>query len=185
MQTRQLSSTSTLVVGIALSLGITLGLSACITPPELVDPSSSPSASASGAVDDPATDPSTNPDGAPDAPGSGGPNPDQPIDPNHPWPSDVPRPPGTVVSESSAPNPLGEGSIWNIVFSVSSVAETESYVTQLLSSGWAFLDDREYPQRGANGSISWSLSKGSTFAELASKNGAASPVIFEFSILGF
>lgn len=168
------------MVGIALGLGIALSVSGCIAPPELVDPSSSPSATSDG----PTTNPSTHPDGEPEAPGSGGPNPDQPIDPNHPWPSDLPRPPGTIVSESSAPNPLGEGSIWNIVFSVGSVSETEGYVTQLLSSGWAFLDDREYPQRGADGSISWALSKGSAIAELSSKNGAATPVVFEFSILG-
>lgn len=189
MRSRPLNSTSTLFVGIALSLGITLGLSACIAPPVSPEPSASASASAPAPSpepsDEPTTDPTADPGETPADPGTGGPNPDQPIDPDHPWPSDVPRPPGTIVSESSAPNPLGEGSIWNIVFSVNSISGAEAYVTQLRANGWAFLDDREYPARGNGGSVTWAMNNGAMFAELHSDNANATPVVVEFSILGF
>src|SRR5690606_14643063 len=130
----------------------------------------------------PSADPSPSATLPPGEPGTGGPNPDQPIDPDHPWPSDVPRPPGAIISESSAPNPIGEGSIWNVVFSVSSISAAEVYVGELPASGWSPLDDCDYPVRGECGSISWTQSKGAYLADLSSSNTNVLSVIVEVSI---
>lgn len=185
MRERHATTASRTCTAIALSLGLALGMTGCIAPPLSPEPSASSTPSSPEPSGTPSADPSPSATLPPGEPGTGGPNPDQPIDPDHPWPSDVPRPPGAIISESSAPNPIGEGSIWNVVFSVSSISDAENYVAQLRSSGWTHLDDRDYPVRGEGGSISWALSKGAYLAELSSSNTNASPVIVEFSILSF
>lgn len=176
----------------ALTAGLAILLVGCVTPPVATDPSASPlpSLQTPTPTPEPSVDPSGSEPPAPseypsDAPGQGGPNPDQPIDPDHPWPASVPRPPGMIVSESSAPSPIGEGSVWNIVFEVGSLAQVESYVASLHSAGWSYLDDRDYPIRGSDGSVAWAMGNNSMLGELSVANANTNPVRAEFAILGF
>lgn len=174
----------------ALGIALALALAGCVAPPVTPTPSADPTPSAPQPSSSPSDAPSESPSDAPsdyptEGPGEGGPNPDQLIDPNHPWPSDVPRPPGTVTYESSAPNPLGEGSVWNIMFEVDTLASIETYIGQLAASGWSELDDRQYPVRGSDGSLSWAMSKGTMLAELSVAATNTQPVKAEFAILSF
>src|SRR5690554_1379874 len=90
-----------LVSAAALGTSIALLLVGCVTPPVSIDPSASPAPSQHAPTPSAAPSESAPPepsDYPSELPGEGGPDPDQPIDPEHPWPADVPRPPGTVVS---------------------------------------------------------------------------------------
>lgn len=57
------------------------------------------------------------------------------VDPAWPWPDVLPRPDAPIASEFTSANPMGEGGIYSIEFTVASVDEVQAYADELGAAG--------------------------------------------------
>lgn len=156
-----------LVLGaVGLGIAVSLGLAGCVAPP-IMPPTDGPAPNSD--VDGMASDTPATPDRQ------------SMVDPAWPWPADTPRP-ANIVSEFTSGNPLGEGGVWEISFTVSSLEEAQAYIDTLIASGWeSFLGSEPLIE---DGSAVWSLVKEDRLGAVSIDDLNASPIEVSFGVLG-
>lgn len=84
---------------------------------------------------EPPSQPATSADGANTAPDSPPPAGSISIDPDWPWPASLPRPSGSIHSELTGPNAMGEGALYSLEFTIPSLDHAQAYADALRDAG--------------------------------------------------